>query len=82
MTRIECTLHGSLEDSMPAYISGNKITLDFDAPPSVNALLARLKLDPEYLQYALTQGTYIDIDNWNQPIESNEIQLWPRISGG
>lgn len=82
MPEIECVLHGSLEDSAPAGTAGNQTVLQFKTMPSVDELLSKLKIDPEYIQFALTDGQYIDIAHWGKPITATRIQLWPRISGG
>jgi hypothetical protein len=67
---------------MPAGITGNKAMLQFKTMPSVDELLNKLKIDPEYIQFALTDGQYIDIEQWGKPITAKRVQLWPRISGG
>ena len=82
MKHILCILHGSLEDSLPEHVAGNQIELDVARPPTVDELLVRLNIDPENLQFALADGKYIEFDHWDEPVQSERIQFWPRISGG
>lgn len=82
MVSIECTLHGSLEDSLPSDHTQNHISLSFNTPPDVDTLLNALKIDRENLQFVLGDGKYIEIEDWGKPITSKSIQLWPRMSGG
>ena len=82
MPAIECILHGSLEDFLPQGHTHNRVRLDFDAPPNVDEILERLQVDPEFLQFALADGRYIEFENWQEPLNASLIQFWPRISGG
>ena len=75
-------MHGSLEDSISDPHDGNRTALNFDQQPSVDDILAHLKLDREYLQFFLADGLYVELEDWDKPVYGKLFQLWPRMSGG
>ena len=82
MPLIDCILHGGLEDFLPEDHVGNRVRLEFAADPSVEEVLEKLQVDPEFLQFVLADGRYIEFEHWQQPLQAGLIQFWPRISGG
>jgi len=82
MPTIECILHGSLEDSIIGPHDNNHALLSFDHQPSVDDILAQLKLDRDYLQFFLADGLYVELEDWHKPVHGALFQLWPRMSGG
>jgi len=82
MPTIACILHGSLEDSIVGPHDSNRTTLHFDQQPSVDDILAHLKLDRDYLQFFLADGLYVELEDWDKPVHGKLFQLWPRMSGG
>lgn len=80
MISIQCTLHGSLEDSLSSR--ENTVELAFEQQPSVKQILSRLEIKQDYLHFALVGGHYLDFEQWDKPISGHQIQLWPRIAGG
>ncbi len=82
MIRVNCILHGSLEDNAPPGSSGNEVVLEFDQPPSVDDILEKINLNREYLQFFLADGIYVELEHWGQPVKGKLFQLWPRMSGG
>lgn len=82
MLQIHCILHGSLEDSAPEGTTGNSVTLEFETQPSVDQILAKINLNREYLQFFLADGMYVELEDWDKPVQGERFQLWPRMTGG
>ncbi len=82
MPTIECTLHGSLEDSLPAGGHCNQTQLAFEFQPSVDEILSTLGINREQLQFVLADGHYVEIEDWGKSVNARAVQLWPRMSGG
>ncbi|MEE9446606.1 MAG: hypothetical protein V3V09_01510, partial [Arenicellales bacterium] len=69
-------------DALPDEHEGKQNSLNFDALPSVEGIMQKLGLDLDSLQFVLAEGGYIEIEQWAEPITADNIQLWPRMSGG
>jgi hypothetical protein len=63
MVSIECILHGSLEDYLPAGHRNSQACVEFETTPSVGEILAHFEIDRDYLQFVLADGCYFDLQN-------------------
>ncbi len=80
MSKINCILHGSFEDKLPTDTADNSTIIEVT---NITQLLSHFDIDPDYVQYVISNGKYIEEEDWDTPLaDEATIRVWPRLAGG